>query len=345
MVAIYADRLLRRGHQVTVVSVPPARVSILRKLFRWILRRNRPISEESKTSYFDQLGVPVKVLESLRPVVDDDLPDADIVVATWWETAEWVSALDSRKGTKVYFIQGHEVFPFLPIERTSATYRLPLHKIVISNWLKDIMSTEYGDNAVDLVYNSVDTEQFFAPSRSKQAEPTVGFLYSTPSLKGVDVLLTALAEVKKRLPALRAVAFGSDHVSPGLPLPDWVQFVYRPPQNEIRLIYGECDVWLCASRTEGFHLPPLEAMACRCPVVSTRVGGPADTVEDGVNGFIVDIGDAAGLSEKTLKVLQLNNSEWQRMSDAALSTATRYTWGDATDRLEGAFLRLLAKTS
>jgi glycosyltransferase involved in cell wall biosynthesis len=340
VVAVYADRLRRRGHQVTVVSVPPLRVSALRKLARRILRREQSVPNVSKASYFDQLNVPVKVLESMRSVTDSDVPEGDIVVATWWETAEWVSALSSNKGIQVYFIQGHEVFPFLPIERTRATYRLPLHKIVISNWLKDVMRTEYGDQAVDLIYNSVDTEQFFAPKRCKQTDPTVGFLYSTPSLKGVDVLLSALAEIKKQLPSLRAVAFGSDQVSPGLPLPDWVRFQYQPPQDQIRLIYGQCDVWLCASRTEGFHLPPLEAMACRCPVVSTRVGGPMDTVEDGVNGFLVDIGDSAGLAKKALTVLQLNCSKWQRMSDAAFATATRYSWDDAAQQMEKIFLGL-----
>ena len=36
-------------------------------------------------------------------------------------------------------------------------------------------------------------------------------------------------------------------------------------------------------------------MACRCPVVSHRVGGSVDIIEEGINGHLVDIGDADGL--------------------------------------------------
>jgi glycosyltransferase involved in cell wall biosynthesis len=99
-------------------------------------------------------------------------------------------------------------------------------------------------------------------------------------------------------------------------------------------LYASCDVWLCGSYSEGFHLPPLEAMACRCPVVSTSVGGPVDVIEPGRNGYLAPVGDAAALGDRLLDVLRLTNPQWRAMSDAALGTATRYTWGDATDLLE-----------
>jgi hypothetical protein len=120
----------------------------------------------------------VRTLRSHRPVTDRDLPDADVVIATWWETAEWVARLAPSKGAKCYFIQHHEVFDWLPVERVRSTYRLPLHKIVIARWLASLMKNEYGDAHVDLVPNSVDHRQFFAAPRSKQAKPTVGFIYS-----------------------------------------------------------------------------------------------------------------------------------------------------------------------
>jgi hypothetical protein len=47
------------------------------------------------------------------------------VIATWWETAEWVDRLSVSKGKKVYFIQHYEAFDYLPKERVEATWRLP----------------------------------------------------------------------------------------------------------------------------------------------------------------------------------------------------------------------------
>jgi glycosyltransferase involved in cell wall biosynthesis len=150
------------------------------------------------------------------------------------------------------------------------------------------------------------------------------------------VSLAALEEVKRQMGNLRVVAFGAEQVSARLPLPDWAEFHYRPLQNELRRLYGQCDVWLCGSRREGFHLPMLEAMACRCPVVSTRIGGPADTVEEGVNGFLVEAENSTKLAERLGEVLGLSDAKWRGMSEAARATASHYTWDDATDLLETA---------
>jgi glycosyltransferase involved in cell wall biosynthesis len=75
-------------------------------------------------------------------------------------------------------------------------------------------------------------------------------------------------------------------------------------------------------------------MACRCPVVSTRVGGPLDTVIEGKNGFLAEIDDSEALAAAVVNVLRLPEQDWKEMSDAALATATSYTWYDAGGRFE-----------
>jgi glycosyltransferase involved in cell wall biosynthesis len=343
VVAIYSERLRRRGHEVTVVSGAPPRISWFEKLKSKLKGRGWPEQIGSSQPYFEDLEMPVRVLSPRRPIVDGDLPDGDVVIATWWETAEWVNALSPQKGAKVYFVQHHEVFTYLPIERSSATYRLPLAKIVISRWLEEAMSTLYRDNSSFLVLNSVDTSQFFALPRNKQTYPTIGFLYATVNFKAPDVMLSALNEMKKQLPEMNAIAFGAEPIAKEFPLPDWVEFHYQPRQQDIRLLYGRCDVWVCGSRSEGFHLPPIEAMACRCPVVSTRVGGPMDIIEQGINGFLVDVDDAEGLASAALKVLNLNDHEWSAMSTAAEATARRYSWDDAANLFESALLKIVER--
>jgi len=263
------------------------------------------------------------------------------VIATWWETAEWVARLSPRKGAKAYFIQGYEVFDHTTAERLKATWRMPLYKITISKWLVELAAREYGDRRVWLVPNSVDTNQFYAPPRGRQAQPTVGLLYSTAKWKGVDVSLKAIELATKRVPGLRLVAFGAESATKWLPLPPDSSFYHLPAQDSIRAVYASCDVWLCGSYSEGFHLPLLEAMACRCPVVSTRVGGSADIIKSGWNGYIVPVGDAEALANRLVDVLTLDEAEWRAMCDAALTTATRYTWDDATNLLEAALSEII----
>lgn len=127
VIAIHADRLLRRGHDVLVVSQPRIKAT-LREQARSVLKGHGLIRRPRGESHMDHVSVPHRVMPRWMPVTDVDVPDADVVVATWWETAEWVARLSPAKGAKVYFVQGHEVFEHLPKERAAATYRLPLHK-------------------------------------------------------------------------------------------------------------------------------------------------------------------------------------------------------------------------
>src|SRR6266571_713679 len=163
VLAIYADRLHRRGHEVTVVSIPQARRSLLGKLKSLVRGNGWPVNTEPEPSYFDGISVRHHVLRSARPVIEHDVPDADIVLATFWRTAPWVAALSPRKGAKAILLQGHEICPGLEIPEEpeiDAAWRLPLHKIVISKWLLELARDRFGDSNVHHVPNSVDTKQF-----------------------------------------------------------------------------------------------------------------------------------------------------------------------------------------
>lgn len=344
VLAVYASRLQRRGHQVTVVSTAQWQPALARKVKSLLRGRGWPKGAEPEPSWFDGSDVTHHVIERCRPVVDHDVPDADIVLATWWGTGPWVAALSPRKGAKAIFLQGYETSPGEFDPEMDAAWRLPLRKIVVAKWLATLAKERFGDANVHLVPNSVDTEQFHAPARGKQARPTAGMLYSTFHPKGADVSLAALERVRQRRPELRVLAFGAERVSAKLPLPGWIEFHHRPTQEEIRRLYAQCDVWLCGSRREGFHLPALEAMACRCPVVSTRMGGPMDIIEEGRSGFLVDVEDAAALAERLLALFALNEAQWRSMSDAALATARRYTWEDATSLLERALGEIIEQS-
>lgn len=341
--AIYAERLKQRGHDVFVVSTigKPSRREWLARILRgegWL----KPFKR--KPSYFDAIDVPYKVVKVGCKVTEADVPDADVVIATWWETAEWVTHWSSAKGAKAYFVQHHEVFDYLPIERVKATYRLPLHKIVVSKWLVDLMQSEYGDADTSLILNSVDTQQFYAPPRGKQPVPTIGILYAQAAWKGCKVSFEAIAQVAQKNPNLRIVAFGTGELVPELPLPAHTTFTYLPDQHEIKDIYASCDVWLCGSLSEGFGLPVVEAMACRCPVVSSEVGVAIDLIEPGMNGYLAPIGNAQKLAEGLEKVLALSELQWREMSNAAYQTVVQYSWDDATDLFEAALGKAIERS-
>lgn len=336
--AIYANELTKRGHEVVLVSPAPESMPFRRKIKSFITGHGWPKARQN-TSHLDGLGLDHRVLDRSRPVTDDDVPDADVVIATWWETAEWVSKLRDSKGAKVYFIQGHEVHEYLAVERSRATYYLPLYKIVISKWLQNIMRSEYGDANVDLVPNSVDHTQFFSRVRGKQLIPTVGFMYAHSKIKGVDITLQVLDRLRITIPNLRVIAFGSVKPEKNTDFDDRIEFYLSPAQDKIRDLYAQCDVWLTASRTEGFNLPAMEAMACRTPVVSTKTGWPEEGVVTGENGVLVNIDDVDALTQGAATILSLPDYAWREMSENAYNTVALSNWQESTSQFEKALER------
>ncbi len=104
VVGIYARELAKRGHEVVLMSTPLPDMRLRSKVKSLLTGRGWPSSKQPE-SHLDGLGLDHRVLERWRPVTDADVPDADVAIATWWETAEWVSALSGSKGAIVYFIQ------------------------------------------------------------------------------------------------------------------------------------------------------------------------------------------------------------------------------------------------
>jgi glycosyltransferase involved in cell wall biosynthesis len=338
VVALYAKWLEDHGHEVVLISQPRPAPALRQKITSAIKGKGWPSGPEPLPSHLDGLGLDHRVLDSHRPPGDADVPDGDVLIATWWETAHWAYALDKSKGVKTHFIQHHEVFPYLPLDSVHEAYRLPMHKIVVANWLKDVMRDMYGDPICDVVPNSVDKEQFHATPRAKQALPTVGFLYHEMPFKGLDVTLAVVDRLRRVIPDLRVLCFGASPPSRENPRMKGVKFFLSPPQAAIRNIYAHCDVWLTCSRTEGFNLPAMEAMACRTPVVSTPAGWPAEAVRDGYNGALADVDDVNGLARGVWRILSLDEATWGLYSQNAYATVEKSSWDQSARMFEEALV-------
>jgi glycosyltransferase involved in cell wall biosynthesis len=336
VISIYADRLQRRGHQVTIVSRVRRTVTLKAKARAFLRRQPIPVNRASWPSHFDSLsGIEHRQIKEYRAITADDVPDADVVIATWWETAEWVAGFPESKGAKAYFIQHYEAHPGQDVQRVEATWRLPMHKIIIAQWLVDIAREKFGDTDVSLVPNAVDLEQFNAEPRGKQAKPTVGLMYSIVPFKGYDVSFKAIELTRATISDLRVVSFGNRKPVRGLPLPAGTDYTMQPAQERIREIYSRCDVWLVGSRSEGFGLPILEAMACRTPVIATPTGAAPELIAGG-GGVLVPFEDPQAMAREIGRIVKMPQQQWRSMSDAAHATASRYTWEDATNLFEAA---------
>src|SRR4051794_12493316 len=105
VIAIYAERLKKRGHEVTVITRPRPIPSVKDRIKSVVKGKGWPVDPNTLADHFDNVDVDLRVIESRRPIIDRDVPDGDVVIATWWETAPWVMDLSPSKGAKAYFVQ------------------------------------------------------------------------------------------------------------------------------------------------------------------------------------------------------------------------------------------------
>ena len=170
----------------------------------------------------------------------------------------------------------------------------------------------------------------------------MGFMYSTHAIKDIKTVLAAVQKVQKDVPLLKVVSFGQE-LDNKQTYPANFEYHLTPSQDSIQEIYRSADCWVISSTSEGFYMPGIEAAACRCPLVSTRCGGPEDFIEDGISGHLVGIGDSDEMAERIKKILQLDNDSWQKMSEASYKISLNFDWDSSAEILEKALYKELAK--
>src|SRR3989441_6693753 len=99
--------------------------------------------------------------------------------------------------------------------------------------------------------------------------------------------------------------------------------------EDLRALYSSCRVFIYPSIYEGFGLPPLEAMACGAPVISSRI--PSITEVLGTAARLVVPTDVHDLSESIIELWE-NADERQRLSKAGQTRAAEFCW-ERTARL------------
>lgn len=115
-------------------------------------------------------------------------------------------------------------------------------------------------------------------------------------------------------------------------------------REEIPSFLKAADIFARPSLSEGLGNAFLEAMAARIPVVGTDVGGIADFLKDGTNGFVCRPGDPASVASSVSRILALDPAERERILSAAHGMVhERYTWDIVARQMREIFLSLCPK--
>jgi D-inositol-3-phosphate glycosyltransferase len=195
---------------------------------------------------------------------------------------------------------------------------------------------------------------FFRPIPQAEARDELGlpvtrcvilFVGRIEPLKGIDTLLRAIALLAPEMPCWRdelsviiiggAPGAGAEQVSAELErlerlraelgIEDLVTFLGAKDQDRLVYYYSAAEMVVMPSHYESFGMVALEAMACGTPVVASKVGGLAFSVQDGQTGYLVPDGDAEALAAK-IRLLLKDDSLREELGRQAAEWAHRYGW-------------------
>src|SRR5918994_3082956 len=330
----YANGLARRGHTVCVVH--PAllqRHSSLRgrgrALARYVLRRLSSSYHPRSWFHLDP-RVRTSWVPSLHPRY---LPDADAVVASAWQTAEWVCEYPQQKGERFYLIQHLETWSGAE-DRVMATWGLPLRKIVIARWLQEL-ATSMGEHA-EYIPNGLDFQAFGIDIAPAARKPATGLmLYHEAEWKGSSDGLTALVRVKQRLPALEVALFGVPFAPSDLPA--WIRYHRQPTQELLRALYNQSAVFVAPSRVEGWGLTASEALMCGCALAATDAGGHREFAFHEETALVSPAGQPGALADNIERLIRDDDLRI-RLALTGHHSIGRFTWERALAAFEHVLL-------
>lgn len=174
---------------------------------------------------------------------------------------------------------------------------------------------------IEMIHNGIDTEVWSPHQRSNAFReeldmvgvfPVIGYVGRINSEKDLETWLRAASAVAQKYPQARFVIVGDgrdgatgaslERLASELGMRNQVLFPgYR---SDLQSVYSAFDVFMLSSRREGLPNSLLEAMAMGLPVVTTDVAGAKELVVDGQTGFVLPQGDAMGMGQALLKLVE-----------------------------------------
>ena len=211
-----------------------------------------------------------------------------LVVATAWDTfAPAFFLAQKHKAQLVYFIQGYEAYFLNGTLQgiVSETYRIPSHKIVVSNWLKERLA-RFNQKDIAVLPTGYNPLLFY-PDPSKTPTTTADTVFdllfvlrgSTEKGDWIAKEVIALCQNISKVNNINVLYTEPTVFDIEQDDKSKITLIHGPlSQSELRDLLQKTDIYLDFSTHEGFGLIPLEAMACGAVVITSASGGINDSI-------------------------------------------------------------------
>ena len=182
------------------------------------------------------------------------------------------------------------------------------------------------ENDIKVIYNYVNIERFRKIEnpllRKRLGEDKKILLHASNfrAIKNVDAIIDAFRKIRKDVPSrLVLVGDGPERQRIKRKVARYKlnkEVLFLGARKDIEKFYSVSDLFLMASIREGCHLSILESMSSSLPVVSTKVGGIPEVVQDDKTGYLTKTGDVENMADKITDLLN-NDKKREKMGKAA----------------------------
>ena len=228
----------------------------------------------------------------------------------------------------------------LMVEQRNYVHRQYHHVIAVARGVKNELMQEYGvpGNDISVIPNGVNMAEFNASAREAEGRSirerlglsrddiVALFVGNEFDRKGLTFVIRALPLTG--MPRLNVIVAGGDDSSSyqrmarEASVADRIHFVGSI--GDIAPYYAASDMFVLPSGYEAFSLATLEASASGLPILTTRINGSEELIEDGVNGFFIER-DVDSLARRLSDVAG-NEELRKRLSANARKSVEGYSW-------------------
>lgn len=182
------------------------------------------------------------------------------------------------------------------------------------------------------IYNCLSEYiQIAGTPRQFSKEIVIGVVSRLEKIKGMDMIIPAFSLIHQNHSSTRLLVVGDGSLKQFLEqqattasLQSSVTFVGRQPQERLQYYYDQIDILLMPSRSEGFGLTAIEAMARGCIVVAANVGGLPEVVKNEVSGMLHKSENIDDIAQKVVSLIEQPDM-LRKMSEAAIYNASKYS--------------------
>ncbi|NOY54255.1 MAG: glycosyltransferase family 4 protein [Deltaproteobacteria bacterium] len=212
--------------------------------------------------------------------------------------------------------------------------------ITISELEKRILRKyyDYPEDRITVVYNGVDHGQFHPGVKKyrsmvrcelglRESEVVALFAANNFQRKGLDAVVSALARLAPdERPRVLVLGRGKaiPYVRQARHLGVERSLLFHGPVGDPERFYGAADFFVLPSRYDSFANVHLEALACGLPVITTKMAGGSEVVQEGKTGFVIERTDEIDALAHAFREM-MNPVRRDAMSRRAPETATGFT--------------------